>query len=152
MCTELSAMKGGGVSKESLSVKEAATVLDVSPRWVRARIAEGRIAPSRAGGKRTGRFTMSQDDVAVLRAVAAEMADPPKPDLARIEQLEADRSNLLAQVAWERAITQEQGRALDAERSRIAALEADLALQRTRVEQLKALTPLDRLLGRHKAV
>lgn len=152
MCAERVATKGGHVSTVSISVKEAAARLGMPPKWVRARIAEGRIAPPRVGGKRTGRFALSPEDVTALSALAAEATAPAATDLARVAQLEADRSNLLAQVAWERAIAQEQGKTLEVERLRIAALEAEVALQRDRVEQLKALTPLDRLFGRHKAV
>ena len=72
--------------------------------------------------------------------------------LARITELEADRTNLMAQVAWARGVAQEQQKALEAERERTRKLEADLEAQRARVEQLKALSTLDRLLGRHKRV
>lgn len=72
--------------------------------------------------------------------------------LARIGQLEADRTNLMAQVAWARAVAQEQQKTLEVERERAEKLAADLEAQRGRVEQLKALSLLDRLLGRHKAI
>lgn len=92
---------------------------------------------------------------------AAETASPPSGDrplragdttLARITELEADRTNLMAQVAWARGVAQEQQKALEVERERTRKLEADLEAQRARVEQLKALSALDRLLGRQKRV
>ena len=43
--------------------------------------------------------------------------------LARFTQLEGERANLLAQVAWERAIAQEQQKALEAEHARVAQLD-----------------------------
>lgn len=73
-------------------------------------------------------------------------------ELARINQLEADRTNLMAQVAWAKGIAQEQQKALEAERERTTKLEAELAEQRLRVEQLKSLSAWDRFLGRHKQV
>jgi hypothetical protein len=76
----------------------------------------------------------------------------PETSLARISQLEADRTNLMAQVAWARGVAQEQQKALEVERQRSDRLTAELEAQRTRVEQLKALTALDRLLGRHKRI
>jgi hypothetical protein len=72
--------------------------------------------------------------------------------LARIGQLEADRTNLMAQVAWARAVAQEQQKTLEVERQRAEKLAADLEAQRARIEQLKALSVLDRLLGRHKRI
>lgn len=72
--------------------------------------------------------------------------------LARIGQLEADRTNLMAQVAWARAVAQEQQKTLEIERARAEQLMADLAAQRQRIEQLKSLSLLDRLLGRHKRI
>lgn len=83
---------------------------------------------------------------------ADEAADDATTALARIGQLEADRTNLMAQVAWARAVAQEQQKALDVERKRTERLEADLATQRERIERLKALSLVDRLLGRHKGV
>ena len=79
-------------------------------------------------------------------------AAAPETSLARISQLEADRTNLMAQVAWARGVAQEQQKALEVERQRAEKLAAELEAQRTRVEQLKALTALDRLLGRHKRI
>ena len=72
--------------------------------------------------------------------------------LARFTQLEGERANLLAQVAWERAIAQEQQKVLEAEHARVMELAAELELQRTRIEQLKALSAWDRVLGRHKGI
>lgn len=72
--------------------------------------------------------------------------------LARISELEADRTNLMAQVAWARGVAQEQQKALEVERQRAEKLAADLEAQRTRIEALKALSLIDRLLGRHKRI
>ena len=58
----------------------------------------------------------------------------------------------MAQVAWARGVAQEQQKALEVERSRSERLAADLEAQRARIEQLKALSLLDRLLGRHKRI
>jgi len=76
----------------------------------------------------------------------------PETGLARISQLEAERTNLMAQVAWARGVAQEQQKALEVERQRAEKLAAELETQRARVEALKALGPLDRLLGRHKRI
>ncbi len=83
---------------------------------------------------------------------AADVEVKPSTALARITELESDRANLMAQVAWARGVAQEQHKALEVERSRSEKLAADLEAQRTRIEQLKALSLLDRLLGRHKEI
>ena len=167
------------MAKQGISVKRTAELLGVSPRWVRARIAEGAISPKRAAGGRSGRYAVTDADVAVLRGLAAapaavpsepaagapQSADGPQPAgaqspetpvtadaLARIGKLEAERANLLARLAWEHATAEAQGKALDEERRRVDALTAEVAAQRTRVEQLKALSAWDRVIGRHKAI
>lgn len=76
----------------------------------------------------------------------------PGTELVRISQLETERTNLMAQVAWARGVAQEQQKALEVERQRTEKLATDLETQRARVEQLKALSALDRLLGRHKRI
>lgn len=76
----------------------------------------------------------------------------PGTALARITELETERTNLMAQVAWARGVAQEQQKALEVERQRAEKLTAELETQRARVEALKALGPLDRLLGRHKRI
>lgn len=83
---------------------------------------------------------------------AAGTPATPETALARISQLETERANLMAQVAWARGVAQEQQKALEMERQRSEALAAELEAQRARVEALKALGPLDRLLGRHKRI
>ncbi|MDZ4168241.1 MAG: hypothetical protein U1E26_01110 [Coriobacteriia bacterium] len=156
------------MAKQGTSTKEAAAALGVSTKWIRARIAEGAIAPSRAGGKRSG-YVLSDADIETLRALhavktaAAEPAGLPElaPEdgnvpsnavLARVSRLEADRANLLAQVAWERAIAQEQQKTLEVERARADRLADELDSQRTRIEQLKALSAWDHVRGRHKSI
>jgi hypothetical protein len=100
---------------------------------------------SQKGSKRTRSAKMPTPQ-------AAPPADTEATALARITELEADRANLLAQVAWARGVAQEQQKALDAERERSEKLAADLEAQRSRIEELKALSVLDRLLGRHKRI
>jgi hypothetical protein len=85
-------------------------------------------------------------------ASSAKRDVPPETALARITELEADRANLMAQVAWARGVAQEQQKALDVERQRSEKLAADLEEQRARIEQLKSLSAFDRLLGRHKRI
>lgn len=92
----------------------------------------------------------SLGDVGVPQVTATTGAE--NTELARISQLEADRTNLMAQVAWAKGVAQEQQKALEAERERTTKLETELAEQRLRVEQLKALSAWDRFLGRHKRV
>ena len=72
--------------------------------------------------------------------------------LARYSDLQAERANLLAQVAWERALAREREAALDLEQKRNEQLAADLETQRQRVEALKALSAWDRIRGRHKKI
>jgi hypothetical protein len=137
----------------TFTAAQAAEELGVSVGWVRSQVTAGTITPARSSDKRNARYQLSASDVAALRAKAAE--DPTAGGaaaLALVSQLEGERANLLAQVAWERAISQEQQKALEAERARTERLSAELDLQRSRVEALKALGFLDRLLGRHKAV
>ena len=132
---------------------QVAEVLGVPVAWVRSQIAAGAVTPARSSDKPNARYILSDDDIATLRATAAE--DPAAGGtaaLARVSQLEAERANLLAQVAWERAIAQEQQKALEAELARTEKLSAEVDLQRTRVEALKALSAWDRMLGRHKAI
>jgi|GEM_PF-6011497 len=141
------------MAKKGTGVRQAAEELGVSPKWIRARIAEGIVAPERTGTKRNSRFVLSATDVEALRA--ARDADPAAGGaavLARISRLESDRTNLLAQVAWARAIAQEQQKALEREQQRAEQLAAELETQRARIEALKALSVLDRILGRHKSV
>jgi len=148
----------GALAKQAITVKRAGETLGVSAKWIRKQIAEGLITPTRQGKKQGGRFLLSDSEVEILRLRAAErrgsVAGPASDaaTLARVSRLEADRANLLAQVAWARAIVQEQQKALDAERDRSEKLATDLAAQHERVEALKALSVLDRVLGRHKSV
>jgi hypothetical protein len=125
----------------------------VSTEWVRAQIKAGAVAPERASTKRNAPYALSDSDIATLRPLAAE--DPTAGGtaaLARVSQLEGERANLLAQVAWERAIAQEQQKSLEHELARTERLTAELDLQRGRVEALKALSAWDRMIGRHKAI
>jgi hypothetical protein len=163
----------GVLAKQDLSVKQAAEELGVTAKWIRKRIAEGTITPARRGSKHNGRFALTAEDVGALRkCLAAEAAPEAGSDaatdaivaadsmvdadratlLARIEELEADSTNLQAHVAWARAIAKEQQKALDLERERAQKLAEDLETQRARVEALKALSTIDRLLGRHKGI
>lgn len=150
----------------TITVREAAESLGVKPGWVRIRIADGVIQPVRAEGKGKKRYLLDADDLEVLRSwaqarttrssksgrsvSAASAADAHA--LARVVQLEEERSNLLAQVAWARALAQEQQKAIEHERERVQRLEAELRVQQSRIEALKALTVWDRLLGRHKGI
>jgi cyanate lyase len=146
--SKLSAEKPKG-----LSPAEVAEELGVPVAWVRSQIAAGAVTPARSSDKRNARYLLSEADIAALRDIAAEDPTAGGPAaLARVSQLEAERANLLAQVAWERAITQEQQKALEAELARSEKLAAHLELQHTRIEALKALSAWDRVLGRHKAI
>ena len=114
------AKKDSAAAPDTVSIKQAAEDLGVTVRWIRAQIAAEVISPARAGSKRNGRFALSAADVETLAARAAE--DPSAGGaamLARFTQLEGERANLLAQVAWERAIAQEQQKALEAEHARV---------------------------------
>jgi hypothetical protein len=138
---------------QGLSTVQAAEELGVSAGWIRSQIAAGAVTPARASEKPNARYLLSDADIETLRGVAAQ--DPSaggSAALARLSTLESERANLLAQVAWERAIAQEQQKALEAERTRTERLSADLELQRSRIEALKALSAWDRVLGRHKAI
>jgi len=145
--------KSGKDQATTFTTAQAAEELGVSVGWVRARIAGGKIKPARSSNKRSARYRLSEADLAELRADAAE--DPTaggQAALAVVSRLEAERANLLAQVAWERAIAQEQQKALEAELARTQALTTELEMQRARVEALKALSAWDRVLGRHKSI
>ena len=154
------------MAKQDQTVKQAAEELGVSVKWIRKQIAEGTFSPVRRGSKRNGRFVVTADDLVVLRERLSGVPKPPAivplrdsaadADhaglLARIDELESDRNNLQAHVAWARAIAKEQQKALEIERERNQKLAGDLEAQRARIEALKALSTLDRLLGRHKAI
>ncbi|MDO8879450.1 MAG: hypothetical protein Q7W44_01400 [Coriobacteriia bacterium] len=142
------------MAKQGMSVKQAAEALGATPKWVRRQIAASVITPARTGSKRNGRFLLGDAEVETLRALKdnASGGSDDTTALARIERLEADRANLLAQVAWARAVAQEQQKALEFERERTGTMAAELEVQRARVEQLKALGAIDRLLGRHKSI
>ena len=147
------AKRDAAPAADTISIKQAAEDLGVSVRWIRAQIASELISPARAGSKRNGRFVLTAAEVDTLATRAAE--DPTAGGaamLARFTQLEGERANLLAQVAWERAIAQEQQKALEAEHARVSQLMQDLEAQRLRVEQLKALSAWDRVRGRHKSI
>jgi len=142
-----------GKKVSALTTTQAADKLGVSVEWVRAQISAGTVSPTRSSEKRNARYLLCEADVATLRAKAAE--DPAAggtATLALVSQLESERANLLAQVAWERAIAQEQQKALETERARTERLSADIELQHARVEALKALSAWDRMLGRHKPI
>ncbi len=138
----------------TVGIKQVAAELGVNAKWIRGQVAAGTVSPKRAGGKGDGRFLFTPEVVETLRL--AKESEPPAGGettaIARIARLEADRTNLLAQVAWARAVAQEQQKALEVERERAEKLAAELEAQRTRIERLKALSALDRLLGRHKAI
>ncbi|MDP2401589.1 MAG: hypothetical protein Q8M66_06380 [Actinomycetota bacterium] len=142
--------------RQNTGIKQVAGELGVSTKWIRRRIAAGLISPGRTGTKRNSRFVLSESDIEALRlhrdAPPAAGDVKESSSLARIGQLEADRANLLAQVAWARAIAQEQAKALESERERTATLAAEVESQRDRVEQLKALSAWDRVRGRHKDI
>jgi hypothetical protein len=157
--------EGAGVAKGKLKTKQhaekpsgtspakAAEELGVPVAWIRAQISAGAVTPARSSDKRNARYILSDADIETLRALAVEDPAAGGPAaLARLSQLEAERANLLAQVAWERAIAQEQQKALEAELVRNERLAAELDAQHARVEQLKALGVWDRMLGRHKAI
>jgi hypothetical protein len=139
--------------QQTYSAKRAAEELSVSTAWVRAQIASGVVTPERSSSKRNARFLLTATDLDTLREAAGEDPAAGGPMvLARVSRLEAERANLLAQVAWERAIAQEQQKALEIELARSTKLAADLELQHTRIEALKALSAWDRVRGRHKAI
>lgn len=145
------------MAKSGISVRQAAEDLGVPAKWVRRHISAGTITPQREGGKSGGRFALTAAELVTLRErlSAKPRSGSPSTDttaLARITQLEADRANLLAQVAWSRAIAQEQQKAVEVERERADRLAAEVETQRARVEALKALTVIDRALGRHKSI
>jgi hypothetical protein len=156
----------GELAKNDKTVKQAAEELGVSAKWIRRQIAMGTISPTRRGSKRNGRFAITADDLIVLSERLSSVPKPPAIEplsdsdadtdraglLARIDELETDRNNLQAHVAWARAIAKEQQKALEIERERAQKLAGDLEAQRARVEALKALSTIDRLLGRHKAI
>ena len=135
------------------STAQSAEELGVSAGWVRAQISAGAVTPARSSEKRNARYLLTEADIETLRSIAAE--DPAAGGtaaLALVSRLEAERANLLAQVAWERAIAQEQQKSLEAELARTERLSAELDLQHARIEALKALSAWDRFLGRHKAI
>lgn len=141
------------MAKNGMSIKQAAAELGVSAKWVRRQIEAGVIAPERSSAKRNARYLITADELAALKLRADEDPTAGGPALlARYNQLEAERANLLAQVAWERAIAQEQQKALAAEQQRAEKLAAELEQQRARVEALKSLSAWDRLRGRHKGI
>jgi len=156
------------MAKRGMSVKEAAAKLGVTTSWIEEQIAAGHVKPGRGRGKYSDRPYLSKNDVATLQhlwsrspipevePVSAIPADelPPAVStlLARYSDLEAERANLLAQIAWERALARERETALDLEQKRNEQLAAELEAQRTRVEALKALSAWDRIRGRHKAI
>jgi capsule polysaccharide export protein KpsE/RkpR len=137
----------------TFTTAQAAEQLGVSASWVRSQITAGTVTPARSSDKRNARYLLSAANLDALRSKAAD--DPAAGGAAAlmlVSQLEGERANLLAQVAWERAISQEQQKALEVERTRAEQLSAQLDAQRSRVEALKALSAWDRILGRHKAV
>jgi predicted site-specific integrase-resolvase len=136
-----------------LSPAQVAEELGVPVAWVRSQIAAGAVSPTRSSDKRNARYVLSEADIMALRSIAA--ADPAAGGtaaLARVSQLESERANLVAQVAWERAISQEQQKSIEVELARSEKLAADLEIQRARVEALKALSAWDRVRGRHKTI
>jgi hypothetical protein len=141
------------MARQGTSVKRAAELLGVTPKWVRARITDASITPKRSGSGRNTRYALTEAEIETLRGLAARPETGVRGDtLARIDTLEAQRANLLARLAWERATARAQMESLVAERARVDALMAELAAQRSRVEHLKALSVMDRVLGKHKDI
>lgn len=141
------------MARRGTSVKRAAESLGVTPKWIRARIADSSVTPARTGRGRDARYILTDAEIETLRGLAARSASDIRGDaLARIDTLEAQRANLLARLAWERATAHAREEALHAERARVEQLMAEVAAQRARVEQLKALSLVDRLLGKHKGI
>ena len=159
---------GDRVAKRGMSVKEAATTLGVTTSWVEEQIAAGRVKPGKGRGKLSDRPYLSKRDIDTLRELWSRAPIPeveplsaiPTDELppgvstllARYSDLEAERANLLAQIAWERALAREREAALELEQKRNEQLAAELDAQRTRVEALKALSTWDRIRGRHKSI
>jgi len=136
------ARRGGGVAKRTKKTKKGKRTAPAK-LVTRTKVSEAKSAPKDRKPK------------AAVAPVAPDVqppADGAETALARVTQLEADRTNLMAQVAWARGVAQEQQKALEIERQRAEKLAADLDAQRARVERLKALSVFDRLLGRHKAI
>jgi hypothetical protein len=141
------------MARRGTSVKRTAELLGVTPKWIRARIADSSVTPKRSGSGRNARYSLTDAEIDTLRGLAARTTADVRGDaLARIDTLEAQRANLLARLSWERATAHAREEALQAERARVDQLLAELAAQRTRVEQLKALSVVDRMLGKHKDI
>lgn len=131
--------RGDGVAKRGKKSKKG-------PRVAPAKLVTMK-QPKDGGKSKTGK---PGDAVAAPKTSASDAGAGTA--LARISELEADRTNLMAQVAWARGVAQEQQKALEIERQRSERLAADLEAQRARIEALKALSLIDRLLGRHKRI
>jgi hypothetical protein len=141
------------MARQGTSVKRTAELLGVTPKWVRARIADASITPKKSGSGRNTRYALTEAEIETLRGLAARPVSGVRGDaLARIDTLEAQRANLLARLAWERATARAHQESLLAERARVDGLLEELATQRSRVEQLKALSVVDRMLGKHKDI
>ena len=155
------------MAKRGMSIKEAATYLGVTPSWIEEQIAAGHVKPGKGRGKLSGRPYLTKSDrdklselwsrapipeVEAFGASTEELPPAVSTLLARYSDLQAERANLLAQVAWERALAREREAALDLEQKRSEQLAADLETQRQRVEALKALSAWDRVRGRHKKI
>lgn len=156
------------MAKQIMTLKEVSTYLGVTTGWVKEQVAAGKVKPRKGRGKQAGRPVFSKKDRETLkelwsRAPIPEVesapgipADELPPAvgtlLARYSDLEAERANLLAQIAWERALAREREKALELEQDRSRQLAEEVAVQRTRIEALKALSTWDRIRGRHKAI
>ena len=156
------------MAKRGMSIKETAESIGVTTSWVEEQIAAGHVRPTKGRGKYSGRPYLSKKDCDTLRALWSRAPIPeveaytaiPTDELppavsallARYSNLEAERANLLAQIAWERALAREREAALDLEQKRSEQLAVDLEAQRQRVEALKALSAWDRIRGRHKQI
>lgn len=136
-------MANSGKKAKKSTRTATAKPVSLKKRTAAKKSAPGKGPKSAVGGAKTAELP---------QVTPPETADSDTTALARIGQLEADRTNLMAQVAWARAVAQEQQKTLEAERVRSEKLAADLDAQRARIEQLKALSVLDRLLGRHKRI
>ena len=128
------------------TLREAAVEVGASVSWLRGLIRRGTIDPAKVQGKHGPEYRLNDGDLEAARSAYPDKASRSAGTrLARVEELQADYTRVLVEMSAERARA-------EAERERAERAEDALARERERVEALKSLGVVDRLLGRHKRV
>lgn len=135
---------GAAPNGSTYTVKEAAKQIGASVSWVRKQIRAGNLQPTLYVGKHGQQYGFTEADLDAARGLYH--ARKRKTDALVVHSEESERlQQAIAAIASAQATA-------ESERLRAERAEQSLATAQQRIESLKAMGVLDRLLGRHKRV